>query len=202
MIFAVIPAAGSSSRMGTPKLALPLGGRTVLERVIDALRNAELDRILVVLGPHVAGLARAAEAAGAETLLLATPTPDMRATVQAGLDHLETTYQPQPDDAWLLVPADHPTLSAKIVQRLVQARQASPAHSIVIPTHQGKRGHPALIQWQHVAGIRNWPPSAGLDSYIRSRALETLECEWETAEVVCDLDTPEDYQRLLRLWDR
>src|SRR5205823_2848557 len=108
-----------------------------------------------------------------------------------------TTYQPQPDDAWLLVPADHPTLTANIVQRLVQAPQASPAHSIVIPTHQGKRGHPALIQWQHVAGIRNLPAGVGLNSYLRARAAETLECEVETGEILCDLDTPEDYTRLL-----
>ena len=197
MIFTVIPAAGSSARMGRPKLALPLGGRTVLERVIAALRGAGVERVLVVIGPHVAELVPLAQAAGAEALLLAKPTPDMRATVQAGLDHLETTYQPQPDDAWLLVPADHPTLTANIVQRLVQARHASAAHSIVIPTHQGRRGHPALIDWKHVERIRNLPAGTGLNSYLRARAAETLECEIETAEILCDLDTPEDYARLL-----
>ncbi len=34
MIFAVVPAAGRASRMGRPKLSLPLGGRTVLEHVV------------------------------------------------------------------------------------------------------------------------------------------------------------------------
>ena len=41
MIYAVVPAAGRSSRMGRPKLSLPLGERTVLEQVILALRKAE-----------------------------------------------------------------------------------------------------------------------------------------------------------------
>ena len=40
MIFALIPAAGKSTRMGRPKLALPLGEKTVLEHVIAALRQA------------------------------------------------------------------------------------------------------------------------------------------------------------------
>src|SRR5437879_4363300 len=59
-VHAVIPAAGQSTRMGRPKLALPLGGRSVLERVVDALRGAGVD-VLVVLGPHVADLAAAAQ---------------------------------------------------------------------------------------------------------------------------------------------
>ncbi len=52
MIFAVVPAAGRSSRMGRPKLSLPLGGRTVLEHVVIALRQGGVDEVLVVVGPH------------------------------------------------------------------------------------------------------------------------------------------------------
>ena len=66
-IFALLPAAGTSSRMGRPKLALPLGGRTVLERVIETVRSAKIEDILVVLGPDVADLKDLAERAGAST---------------------------------------------------------------------------------------------------------------------------------------
>src|SRR5205823_6444508 len=115
---AVIPAAGQSTRMGRPKLALPLGGRSVLERVIDALRDAGLD-VLVVLGPHVADLAAAAQTAGASVLALRETTPHMRATVEAGLDHLHTRFYPPPVEPWLLSPADHPALDADLMRRLM-----------------------------------------------------------------------------------
>jgi len=192
--FALIPAAGKSSRMGRPKLSLPLGDRTVLEHVIAALRSASVDRILVVVGPHVPELVPLAEKAGAETLLLPQETADMRATVETGLHHLETRYSPRPDDAWLLVPADHPTLDARVVRRLLNAWQ--PRLSIVVPTFGGRRGHPTLIGWSHVAGLRAHPPGQGLNTYLRQHPEDTREVPVETEAVLRDLDTPEDYERL------
>ena len=51
MIYAVVPAAGRSRRMGQPKLLLGMGGQTVIEHVITALREGGVDRVLVVIGP-------------------------------------------------------------------------------------------------------------------------------------------------------
>jgi molybdenum cofactor cytidylyltransferase len=195
---ALIPAAGKSTRMGRPKLALPLGGRTVLEHVIAALRGAGVEHVLVVVGPHVPELVPLAEAAGADALLLPEETPDMRATVEHGLRRLERRFSPRPEDGWLLVPADHPTLDPSVVRQLLAARAARPDCSVVLPTHEGRRGHPALIAWRHVAGLRALPPGQGLNVYLRQQMGETLEVPVPTAEVLCDLDTPADYERLAR----
>src|SRR5262249_53302862 len=108
--------------MGTAKLALPLGNRTILEHVIDALRQAEIAEVLVVLGPHVAELARAAAASGAESLVLERETAHMRETIEHGLAWLAQRHRPVPDDWLLLVPADHPTLDAEVIRRLAAAR--------------------------------------------------------------------------------
>jgi molybdenum cofactor cytidylyltransferase len=197
VIAGLIPAAGHSRRMGRSKLALPVAGRTVLEHVVFALRQAGVVPVLVVLGPHVADLAGPAQAAHAEVLLLPEATADMRATVEHGLARLEERYHPGPGDAWMLVPADHPTLDAGPVSQLVAAWRASPGRSIVVPTWQGRRGHPTLVAWNHVAGIRAHPPGAGLNTYFRLHAEQTLELPVDSAAVVEDLDTPEDYERLL-----
>ena len=122
MTFAVIPAAGKSLRMGQPKLALPLGERTILEWVIASLRDAGVEYILVVVGPHVPQLVPLAMNAGAHVLPLPAETPDMRATVEAGLRWLEERFRPGPEDGWLLAPADHPTLDPLIIRMLLWAR--------------------------------------------------------------------------------
>src|SRR5918994_1608295 len=109
MTFAVVPAAGHSTRMGQPKLSLRLGGRTVIECVVSALRAGGVQHVVVVIGPHVGDLAAPATLAGADVCLLPEPTPDMRSTVEYGLRWLEQTHAPGPDDFWLLAPADHPT---------------------------------------------------------------------------------------------
>src|SRR5437870_4781962 len=124
MIYAVVPAGGRSTRMGRPKLALPLGDRTVIEHVVAALRSGGADLVLAVVGPHASELVPLAASAGAEVCVLPEATGDMRATVEHGLRHLEERHCPQPGDAWLLVPADHPTLDADAVRALLAVRVA------------------------------------------------------------------------------
>jgi molybdenum cofactor cytidylyltransferase len=197
-VFALIPAAGQSRRMGRPKLALPLGDRTVLEHVVAAVHNGGVPDVVVVIGPGTVFLQPLAERAGARVHLLPADTPDMRATMQAGLAWLEQHFHPCDDDAWLLLPADHPTLRADVVQALVAAAREPSRYSIFVPTHQGKRGHPTLLRWKHVAALSALPNGLGLNAFIRSLPAETLEIPWKSADVLCDLDTPEDYERLAR----
>jgi molybdenum cofactor cytidylyltransferase len=200
MTFALIPAGGQSSRMGRPKLALALGDRSVLEWVIGALHEAGVRQTLVVVGPQVPELVPLALAAGAEVVSLPAETPDMRATVEHGLRWVEERWQPRPEDAWLLVPGDHPTLEARVVRQLLLAHALYPEFSILVPTYEGKRGHPTLIAWQHVAGIRNLPADQGLNAYLRRHSTETREVPLADAAILCDMDTPQDYERLQRTW--
>jgi len=198
LTFAVVPAAGHSTRMGRPKLSLPLGDRSILENVVGALRWAEVQHIVVVAGPHTAELAPLAEAAGSHVLVLPEATADMRATVERGLRWLEERFGPRPGDGWLLVPADHARIEAAVVRQLLESRGAHPGASVIIPTYGGRRGHPVLIDWKHVAGIRAWPAGQGLNTYLRGQAAETLELAVADAGVLFDMDTPEDYERLRR----
>ena len=119
----------------------------------------------------------------------------MRCTVEHGLRWLEDQFHPQPDDAWLLSPGDHPTLDAAVVQRLI-AEYGRGGHSVVVPTFAGKRGHPTVIAWRRVAGIRKHPVGQGLNTYLRSLSGVTLEVAMTEASVLSDLDTIEDYERL------
>jgi molybdenum cofactor cytidylyltransferase len=194
--FAVVPAAGKSRRMGRPKLALPYQGGTVLEAVVRALKAGGVDHVVAVIGPHVVELEEPARRAGCEPLLLPDETPDMRSTVEAGLRWLEERFRPRPDDVWLLAPADHPTLDASVVHTLLDAASGSGA-SLAVPTFEGKRGHPTLLRWQHVEGIRALPRDQGINAYLRQNAGGVQEVPGGAAEVLWDLDTPDDYARLL-----
>lgn len=197
--FAVIPAAGKSTRMGRPKLALELAGRSVLERVVHTLRAAGVEEVLAVIGPHVADLVELAERAGALVHLLDEETPDMRATIEAGLAWLEEHRQPTDDDHWLLVPADHPALDAEVVRQILSA-SAEQRRRIVIPTHEGKRGHPAVIPWQLVSAMRAAPADNGINHFFRAHPERVLELPAASADMLLDLDTPADYARLQQLF--
>lgn len=200
MILGLIPAAGLSSRMGRSKLALPLGGKTVLEHVISALQEAGVRELLVVVAPETQELERLAQGAGANVFSLPGQTPTMRDTVEMGLRRLEELFSPRDTDSWLLVPGDHPTLNQTVIRQLLNAKENSIGRSIIIPTYLGRRGHPALIDWKHVAKIKSFPPERGLNAYLRGHVAETYEVNVDTEEILWDLDTPEDYERLLKKW--
>jgi molybdenum cofactor cytidylyltransferase len=51
-IWAIILAAGESGRMQTNKLLLPYNEKTMIETVIDHVRQSAIDNILVVSGAY------------------------------------------------------------------------------------------------------------------------------------------------------
>ena len=195
--FGLIPAAGKSRRMGRPKLLLPLGGTTVLEQALSAVRSAGVETIVVVVAPEAGALAQLATASGAQVVLLAEDTPDMRTTCMYGLAFLEENFRPLQDDGWLLLPADHPTVRPDVVRAILEIARGPTDRSIVVPTHQGRRGHPTWLRWSHVAALRALPVDQGLNAFIRAHASATYEMDWPSDEILRDLDTPDDYRRLM-----
>ena len=182
--------------MGRPKLLLPLGTQTVLERVVAAVRAGGIAEVLVVVGPADSGLTQAAEATGAHVLQLERDTGEMRETCLAGLGWLENRFHPSPEDGWLLLPADHPTIRADVIEAIVAAAGRHPEHSIFVPEHEGKRGHPVWLRWPHAAEVGALRAGVGLNALVRRHAAATMRLPWPSPEILFDLDTPEDYRRL------
>jgi molybdenum cofactor cytidylyltransferase len=200
--FALLPAAGQSTRMGRPKLSLPLGDRTILEQVVRTFRDGGVGEVLVVLSSAGEELAERAKKAGAHVLVLSDATADMRATVEHGLTWLEEEFSPRDDEAWLLCPADHPVLEPGVIVQLLAVWAQRRSEDILIPTFNGERGHPAVIAWRHRAGIRNLTAGQGLNVYLRNCSDVTLEVPIASDSILVDLDTPEDYVRLLQRWSQ
>jgi molybdenum cofactor cytidylyltransferase len=199
MIAAIVPAAGRSTRMGRPKPALPIGDATVLERVVRNLRAGGVNRIVVVIGPDPWDIQ---SLPGVDFCLLSEPTASMRASVEQGLLKLEEREQPTADDLWFLAPADHPAFTDEVVRALIDIHLRKPSHSIIVPMHAGRRGHPTLFSWRHISGIRAMPAGVGINAYVRQQASETLELPVEDPGVLVNLDTPGDYERLCSLESR
>ncbi|MGH7138629.1 MAG: nucleotidyltransferase family protein, partial [Pirellulales bacterium] len=150
--FAIVPAAGASVRMGTAKLLLPLGGKTIIERTIDAWRSSGVDRVLVVVRADDAPLAAIVRESGA-TLVAADPPPaDMKTSVQAGLHYLADYEKPAANDVWLTAPADLPSFSGEVVRRLLATYNPA-APQVLVAGHAGCAGHPVLFPWSYAADV-------------------------------------------------
>ena len=150
--FALIPAAGRSRRMGSPKLLLDVNGKTVISRVLTALGEAGVLNRLVVLHLDDELLKQEVERSGGRVLLPPTPPPEMRDSIRFGLQSvterlLATGELINADSPWLLVPADHPVLEPQTVSTLLEAAATNPGR-IVVPTHAGRRGHEGSSGWE------------------------------------------------------
>src|SRR4051812_24822089 len=121
--FAIVPAAGQSTRMGRPKLLLPVGGRTMIEKTLFAWQASQVDKIVAVVRPDDEQLAALCRSCGAEVVVPPVAPPEMKDSIRWGLKHVEAMFAPVPQDAWLLAPADMPNLSHRIINRLLDAHE-------------------------------------------------------------------------------
>lgn len=196
MIVAIIPAAGKSQRFGQNKLSCPIGERTVLEHVIRSLRMGGADLVLVVLSQENGLLANLVARTEAVPLVLDQSTPDMRATIEAGLVWSATQLR-TPPRAWLVCPADHPAIAPSVVEKLIAAFDVGPTSAVFVPTYNGQRGHPVLLDWQHAERLRQFPRPAGLNQYIREQIV--VEVPVHCPGILWDLDTADDLARIQAL---
>ena len=188
-ICALVPAAGMSTRMGSPKQLLPFGEKTVLQTVVDTLLEADLDGILVVLGHR----ADAVRDSLAERPVLFHLNHDYRkgmfTSILSGLAALEKSA-----DAALIALGDQPNVRASVARK-VAAAYRNGNKGIVVPIYRGKRGHPALVDLgRYLSEIRSLTGEDGLKPVMRGNPDDTLEVEVADEGVLRDIDTPEEYR--------
>jgi len=197
--FALIPAAGYSTRMGQPKMLMPVGGRPLIRHTIEAWQQSRVDRVIVVVRPGDEALAEVVRGLGVELVVPGTPPPDMKVSLQAALLHIETNFAPRASDAFLVAPADMPRLSAAVINRLIDEHRASSESSILVPTIAGRRGHPVLFPWSFAGEVHGLKVDEGLNAIASRQGQRLIPCEdlvTEDEYPFADIDTPEDFRRL------
>jgi len=198
-LFAIIPAAGLARRMGRPKLLMPLGGRTVITRLLDLLDRPDMTERVVVMRRADDALYDEVSRSGATIVRPETDPPDMRASVSHAIAETERLFRPRADDGWMLLPADHPMLEPRVLDRLIERWQTGDSN-ILVPRHRSRRGHPTFFRWKLVEEIPAILADQGLNVLLERHASEIDEIEIDDPAVVTDLDTPEDYEALKRRW--
>jgi CTP:molybdopterin cytidylyltransferase MocA len=124
---AVVLAAGASSRFGVPPKQ-----QLLLPRVLERLRAAPVDEIVVVSGAHpLDSDARVVECPEWER--------GPGASLRCGLRALGADVE-----AAVIVLADGPSLAPEAVGRVIAAWRGS-GHEVVASSYGGDRGHPVLI---------------------------------------------------------
>ena len=186
MISAIVLAAGKSERMGRPKALLPFQGRTFLENILDAVAHSSIGETIVVVGHHRAEIAAHVRV----PRLVFNPDYEqgMITSFQTGIRALA----PDCVGAMLFL-VDHPVVEAGTINTLAQ--NVAP-NRIVVPTFNGKRGHPVLFGSKVLEEILALPPSQGANIVVRRDPGRVMELAVDAPGVLVDVDTPEDFEKL------
>jgi molybdenum cofactor cytidylyltransferase len=191
-IAAIILAAGSASRMGRPKQLLDWGGRPLVRVVAEQALAASLGQVLVVVG--AARDAVTATLEGLPVRIVANPdyAVGQSTSLRAGVATLG------PDIAAALVMlGDQPFVTPAILGRIVAEWRSSGA-SIVAPVYAGQRGNPVLFARAVFPELLAISGDQGARGVLAADPERVRPVTFDDGRPLADIDTPEDYQGLIR----
>ena len=182
-IAGIVLAGGGSQRFGRPKLLEIFNGEVLIQKSVQAARDARLDPVVVVLGADGPAVREALD----DLAVQITNNPDwaegQSSSVRAGLKMLA----PNVDGAVFLL-ADMPLVDAELVSTLVETQRRSLAQ-IVAPWNGERWGNPVLFDratFEALSRIRGDQGGRALFEEFSIKAVP-----WGQSAML-DIDTPDD----------
>ncbi|MEO7133215.1 MAG: nucleotidyltransferase family protein [Vicinamibacterales bacterium] len=205
MIYGIVLAAGASSRMGQAKAALPFGqtGETVLSRIVSTILAGGVTEIAVVAGAHIDAVRHAMPRHERRARVIEHPgwEQGQLSSLLAGLDAIDGPLL----EAVMVTPVDVPLVTPFTVAAVISAwrrthapivRPADPSTSL--RASEQRHGHPVIFDRAIFADLRAADPNIGAKAVFAIHRDRIVNVEVKDAGAFEDIDTPEDYQRLLR----
>jgi molybdenum cofactor cytidylyltransferase len=191
MISAVILAAGRAERMGEQKLFLPLGGKPVLQWVLERALASDLDEIVCVTRDF-APVRRQITLTDERLFWLLNYAADrgQSTSVIAGLWAVN-----QDCDGVMFMVGDQPLISKELINALIDKFDDDSA-LIVAPKFNGEPRNPVLFRRQLFPELLKLTGDRGGRALLEKHRRKTALIEWPEEHPFLDLDVPEDYERL------
>jgi molybdenum cofactor cytidylyltransferase len=195
MVAGVILAAGQSSRMGRPKALLTCpDGRTFVRALVEALRAGGVHAPIVVARPDDGPLRSEVDRIDAAGLVV-NEEADRGGQLSSLVAGLRQADRPGVR-ALMVVPVDAPLVTSDTIATLIAVFSATAA-PIVRARYQGRHGHPVIFSRALFDELRAADPQAGAKAVLRAHATAIVNVDVDDPAVVGDVDTPDDYHRLL-----
>lgn len=188
-VAAILLAAGRSRRMGAFKPLLTFGKTTVIESCIDYLEASSIETVVVVVGPRQDQLR--AKLKTKSVLIVENPdaSSEMGHSIACGVNALPANIR-----AVVIALVDHPAVPPQVVQGLIH--EWKEGARLIVPTWQGRGGHPVLVDLRFRSELVHLPTEGGLKSLFAKHRGDVRRLAVDSPFIARDMYTWDDYTRL------
>lgn len=183
----VILAAGKSERFGAAKILADWHGEVLLRYITKKVLNVGLNSTVVVLGSVVGPAIEVLSDLPVEVVINHQFSLGIGASFSKGVSALPKSLA----GAFLFL-CDQPFFSKELIDAMIGV---SDDVDVVVPTVNGSPGHPVLWKQQTFDRIRKM--SHGETGRSIQKEINSLECPWHDGKILLDIDTQQDYDRLI-----
>jgi len=192
MISMVILAAGKSTRMpGRNKLLANVEGVPMIRRVTQTALSSRVDEVIVVLGWEEEKIRSALAGLNCRIAVNTNFEAGQSSSVRAGLAEVSPSSR-----AVLILPGDVAMIDASSINVVIE-RYDQGGCPIVIAGHEGRSGHPILLDKRLFPEIERINETAfGLKAVVNKHQAEVCLVETGSTHVLKDIDTTKDLDEL------
>jgi CTP:molybdopterin cytidylyltransferase MocA len=193
MIAGVILSAGEGKRIGSiPKALLSIEEKTFLEIISENFFLAGIKHIYIVLG-YYADLIKSHLPLKKEKILINT-IPEMG---QLSSLHIAIRNMPAEVTAIMVTLVDLPMVKLTTYSDLIKQWSIKP-DMIYIPVCNGRKGHPVIFPVKVFSELLNTPLEKGARAVIHAHQEMVITCENDDPRIFTDIDTEEDYNKIIK----
>ena len=187
----IILAAGKSSRLGRPKQSLLYKDSTLLNKMVRTAIATNCGPVVVVLGSNAEQFITDCESA--ITIINENWEQGMASSIQWGLDTLVNKF---PSLKGVIISVcDQPYISTEILQQLIDKHRKSNL-PIIASEYSGTMGTPSFFHSSIFPELMQLEGDKGAQGILQKNKQRVETIEFPLGKE--DIDTAEDYNRLLK----
>lgn len=193
-LYAVMPAAGRSRRMGKCKYTLFVyNNKTVIECAIENILLSGILDIFVVLNGEDA-VVKAVSTYNVRICQNDNEHSYMADSIRIALNKISIDNPNMDEKTGIMIAlADQPVIKSATIKKIIDIYAADPK-KIVIPTFKGRRGHPTIFPYYIIKDLSEMET---LRDVIGKHEDKILLLETDDEGIILDIDTPGDYEYVM-----
>ncbi len=190
----LIPAAGASRRLGSPKQLLKWGDSTLISHAIETAEELDQKEIVVVLGAHYDKIKPEIDDRSAQILKNEDWENGLGSSIAVGVEYLSKISETF--DAVLVLLPDQPLIVPLYLKTMIEKFRVGENQIIATVYGSGKYGVPALFDEKYFEKLRGLTDDRGAQELIKQSA--KFVTSLDINPLISDIDTEEDYNKIYK----